>query len=201
MMRPAVLSYAIILCLLLLGFGLSPVGCSSRQRSDTVTYGSIGWESGDAEQAVSGIDQAMLAWCMRGEQLSYVVWTDLRGGGGSNSGSDGSSSSGLVHDQTHLNSSDGVRFDFEYTLDTNNKDSGNPGTVTIGGVDYPLKDGALVLVSTKGVEVKQLDFGPTIIDQLHKKSQSPESLRKALKSLANDHPDVRGFFESVKHGN
>ena len=198
-MRPAPPSYTLFLCLILLG-SLALVGCSSRLASHTVTYGSTGWGSADAEQAVPGIDQAMVKWYMRDKQLIYVVWTDLSGAN-SSSGSSGDESAGVVHHQAHLESSDGGSFEFEYTLDTNNNDSSNTGAVKIDGIDYELKNGALVLVSTQRnkVKAKQLDLDPTVIDCIRDKSQSEESLRKAMKALANGHSDIREFFQSAKN--
>ena len=86
-------SFGMVLGLLLLGYSLVHVGCGARQVTRTVTHGSIGWESAHESPAVPGIDQAMLAWYLRGGRLTYVIWTDVKGGGGSRSGSGGGSSS------------------------------------------------------------------------------------------------------------
>jgi hypothetical protein len=200
-MRPAPPSYTLLLCLLLLASSLASVGCSSRRPLAWNTYGSIGWGSADAEQAVPGINQAMVKWYMRDKQLIYVVWTDLSGGGDTRASLGSSSSKLKIHHQAHLESSDGASFEFEYTLDTNNNDSSNAGAVKIDGIDYELKNGALVLVSTQRnkVKAKQLDLDPTVIDCIRNKSQSAESLRKAMKALANEHSEIREFFQSAEN--
>ena len=185
--------------LLFLGCSLLHVGCRGSRGSSTVTHGSIGWESADKERSVPGIDYAMLRWYIRGEQLTYVIWTDLHGGGGSSSGSGGGSSSGLEHHQAHLDSRDGDRFEYEYKLDLDDRGS---GAITIDDANYNLKDGSLLLVSTQGkkLQVKQLDLGPSIIGLLRGKSQTEGPIRAAYKAMANDNSDVRSFFEDVTSG-
>ena len=199
-MKPAPPSYPLFLCLLLLGSCLASCGCHSQQDSHTITYGNTGWGSPDTEKAVPGIDQAMVQWYMRDQQPVYVVWTDLSGGN-SSSGSSGGESAGVVQHQTHLDSLDGTSFEFEYTLNANNPDSGDAGALKIDGIDYPLKNGALVLVSTQRdkVAVKQLDLGPTVIDCLQNQWPSQESFRKAMKALANEPSDIYRFFQSVSN--
>lgn len=174
-------------------------GCSKPQQSTTTTYGTIGWNSPEVEKNVPGIDQAVLNWYLRDQQLTYIVWTDMNGGSGYSSGSGGSSSAGIEKHQSSMESSDRQQFEFEYTRDKN-QDQNNNGTVTIAGVQYDLGNGAILLVTTHGksVQVKQLAIDQAISDLVCNKDLTPESLRTALKSTAKNQDEFKLFFSGVQ---
>ena len=199
-MKPSLPPYPLFLWLLLLGSFTASFGCNSRQDSHTITYGNTGWGLSDTEEGIPGIDQAMVQWYIRDKQLIYVVWTDLSGGN-SSSGSKGGESGGVVQHQANLVSLDGDSFEFEYTLNTNDHESGDAGALKIDGIDYPLINGALVLVSTQRdqVTVKQLDLDPMVTDCVQNHWPSQESRQGAMKALANEPSNIHGFFQSVRN--
>jgi hypothetical protein len=188
--------------LLSLGCSLFCLGCRPWRGPTTFTSGGVGWNSAEKEQSVPGIDHAVVRWYIRGEDLTYVIWTDLVGGAASGSGGTGGSSSGVERGRGHLDSSDGQRLEYEYIRDLHATGSANTGVITIGDVRYDLKHGSLLLVSTQAneIQVKQLDIDPSIVELLQDKSHTEGSMRAVFKAMANDNPGIGSFFEKVVGG-
>ena len=192
------MSYRLPLLLFLILLLANLIGCGDPRFSQSTTYGSTGWNSVGDEEAVPGVDHAMLRWCLHGDDLVYVVWIDYRGGGGTSSGGSGSSSAGKIHDQLRIESSDDQRFDFEYMLDTTTNEVHNTGSLRIGGVDYPLSNGALVLVSTQGADpkVKQIDLPASIITVLSDESSDEIDNDFEFETFATENSEINSFFKS-----
>lgn len=179
-------------------FGFATVGCKepSVSTTRTTTYGGIGWGDNQSEDVTPGVDHAVLAWYLQDDRLEYVVWTDLQGDG-SSAGSGGSSGPEVETHQTTISSHSGGELRFEWTRLKTASEGSNPGSITIDDVEYDLKEGALLLVSTAGgnIKVEQLKM-PTEIRELLR--DNPESPRDELRAMANDEAfEIGATFENA----
>jgi hypothetical protein len=143
---------------------------------------------------VPGIDQAMIRWYSRGDDLVYVVWTDLPGGGGTSGGSSGNSNRSREHHETSVELSDGSRFRFEYLLDR--KDKTAAGDLLIADLTFDTRLGRLMLVSTGGetTEVQQLEIPSSVAAILQAEGNTPESLQNDLLDFARKENELHAFF-------
>jgi hypothetical protein len=197
-MRTESTTSTIALVLLFISCGSTIVGCQEPGKTTSKTYGSVGWASTQSESVTPGIDHATVAWYLRDDRLAYLVWTDMNGES-SSSGSSGSSSSGVEEHRTQLSSRSDEQMEFEWMLVTKGPAQSDTGVITLAGVEYDLKNGSLLLVSTAGggAQVKQLEMPAAITELLCDKSESP---RDALKAMAKDDASEIGsyFTEAAK---
>ena len=183
------LSFAAMIALL-----VNLVGCFrvvSSNPADTTTHGTIGWYTRDTVTSIPGVDQAIMEWHERGDELVFVVWTDLEGDTYAGGGGGSATPDEVEYDFSLRN--DAKTFGFNYHKGK------NVDGIVIDDVNYPLEKGRLILVSTQDdhPRVKQLRLDPTI-QGLFKNDKKPDELRQELRDVAKANVEINEFFAESK---
>ena len=162
---------------------LSALGCESK----TTTYGfpGIRWRSQD-DDAVPGIDYAVVLTSLVNDHLMFVVWTDVDlgkdglGRGASRTGPD----------------SDGW---FKYSMSIRHDDLFVPflwrtkddktGSVTIGGERFEMADGTWFLLSTQA--------DPLAVKQLKRNTSKRQLTVDEFREMARTDEEIAEFFRKA----
>lgn len=141
---------------------------------------SLSWNE-KSPNPVGGIDHARVEYAKYGDQLSILLWTDLKIGGATTSSID--KSDGASFKGSFLSSDLKKPIDFHYQ-----EQSPNSGSLTIDAITYDLANGSLFLISNTGERpvVKQLKLDTT---QLKVDAAS-------LRALAKSDAEISAFFAS-----
>ncbi len=184
---------SIVMWAVLIGGGSEPADQTPHR------YVRASWHTSDNSDnttPVPGVDLAMVQWCIRDSNLTYLIWTDLDPAKGSSTGGGITRSAKHVRSDQHLMTfGDDKQIEHQFGLDL--KDPDDVGVVTIAGVDYGLNEGALFLISTQGpqLRVQQIPLDPRLSGLLLDETQTPESIKAALMAIARENTNVRAFFE------
>lgn len=128
------------------------------------------------------VGETNVTWVSSGDRIILVIWNDTIGPTGSGGEADLLTSS----DHGFFTSADGMQINWEWKSP---RDRG--GNLQIDGKPFDLADGKLLLVSTKGgqVRVTQLD-----VDLSKVQANSFGVTRKAFEDIAKNEPRIARFI-------
>jgi hypothetical protein len=136
--------------------------------------------------AVGESDETTVQYVSRGDGLLVIVWSDLSGRAAGVRSEAGSStnfagSSGRTEWHSSVQASDGRAVQLKCATT-----DGKTWTVTVNSKGYPLEDGALFLVRTRGGSAK--------VSQVKQDLSGLQATKETWQRLAKENPEVRDFM-------